>query len=271
MAPETSPAETAEWKEQAAEVFRSTIAVYEVEREQQFFFRTQIDIVRQLMHGAHGRLLAIGCAAGGEIPPLRAMGFELVGIDIVDGMLRSAQQRFSADPGVTFCQADIEHLPFADGSFDHVLCLGVLEYVPAYGPSVAEMNRVVRPGGRVLISVPSRLSAYETSLRWAEASVAPAVRFAKRVVQRVLGRPASAGNVPRHHRNLCHPDRLRELLSTYGFTPGGDAFTAFFFYPLDRLSQTVFESLARVLEPLRTVPGVRRLASQYLVVAEKHT
>ena len=59
------------------------------------------------------------------------------------------------------------------------------------------------------------------------------------------------------------------MLARHGLRPGGDAFTAFFFYPLDRLSETWFQRVARVLEPLRTVPGIRRLASQYLVVAEK--
>jgi hypothetical protein len=47
----------------------------------------------------------------------------------------------------------------------------------------------------------------------------------------------------------------------------GDAFTALYIHPLDRLAPGIFEALARALEPLMRVPGVRALASQYLVAA----
>jgi len=253
------PGAEAVWKREAAEVFRAEREIYESEREAQFFFRTQIAIVQRMLAGAKGRLLAIGCAAGGEIPPLRAMGFDLVGIDLIGEMLVPARRRFAGDAGVTFCRADIEKLPFAAESFDAVVCLGVFEYVPSYEPSLGEIRRVLRPGGRALISLPSRVSAYETGIRVAQ----PLLRWAKKLA----GRATAA--TPPQFRNLCDPPRLRELARAHGLAPKDDAFTAFLIYPLDRLSPALFDSVARALEPLSSVPGLRTAASQYLLSVEK--
>src|SRR6185503_13115809 len=53
--------------------------------------------------------------------------------------------------------ASLAHLPYADGSFDRALCLDVLEHLPFPEQSVAlaELFRVVRPGGELLVSVPN--------------------------------------------------------------------------------------------------------------------
>ncbi len=50
--------------------------------------------------------------------------------------------------------ADINDLPFASGSFDLVICSEVLEHVPDHGRALAEISRVTRPGGRLVLSVP---------------------------------------------------------------------------------------------------------------------
>lgn len=50
--------------------------------------------------------------------------------------------------------ADALNLPFADASFDAVICSEVLEHLPDYRAAIAELVRVLRPGGRVAISVP---------------------------------------------------------------------------------------------------------------------
>jgi SAM-dependent methyltransferase len=50
-------------------------------------------------------------------------------------------------------------LPFRDGVFDVVLCVGVLSYLREDGRAIAELGRVVRPGGAVVIALPNRLLA----------------------------------------------------------------------------------------------------------------
>jgi SAM-dependent methyltransferase len=51
-----------------------------------------------------------------------------------------------------------DRLPFADCSFDHILCTEVLEHIPDDGATIREIVRVLRPGGTVAVSVPDQLA-----------------------------------------------------------------------------------------------------------------
>jgi SAM-dependent methyltransferase len=64
-------------------------------------------------------------------------------------------------PGVDL-RADITQLPLADGSFDLVLCSHVLEHVPDDARAIAELFRVLRPGGTALVQVPYESAADRT-------------------------------------------------------------------------------------------------------------
>jgi SAM-dependent methyltransferase len=57
-------------------------------------------------------------------------------------------------PGVADTQADVTDLPFEGGSFDLVVCVHVLEHVPNDRSAIAELQRVLRPGGCAVIQVP---------------------------------------------------------------------------------------------------------------------
>src|SRR6516164_2767645 len=57
-----------------------------------------------------------------------------------------------SNPGIAFRVADVEHLPFADASFDAVVCNFGLGHFPYPGASVAECVRVLKPGGRIALS-----------------------------------------------------------------------------------------------------------------------
>ncbi|HYH78648.1 MAG TPA: methyltransferase domain-containing protein, partial [Longimicrobium sp.] len=58
------------------------------------------------------------------------------------------------DPGNAMRVADITALPFADGSFDAVLCVDVLEHIDEDARAMRELHRVLRPGGWALLRVP---------------------------------------------------------------------------------------------------------------------
>lgn len=60
--------------------------------------------------------------------------------------------------GATLMLGWSDRLPFADGSFDRVLCTEVLEHVPDDGAAIREIVRVLRPGGTAAVSVPDRLA-----------------------------------------------------------------------------------------------------------------
>lgn len=71
-------------------------------------------------------------------------------IDLSLKMLRRARNRLKSDVP-RHVAADLSRLPFADGSFDAATCGYVLEYVPDARTGLAEISRVLRPGGRLLL------------------------------------------------------------------------------------------------------------------------
>ena len=84
---------------------------------------------------------------------VRRYGCTVVGVDQSPAMLDAARSRLARDPGlaerVSLVQAEAEHLPFADGEFDHLTFTYLLRYVDDPAATMRELARVVRPGGRV--------------------------------------------------------------------------------------------------------------------------
>jgi predicted TPR repeat methyltransferase len=99
---------------------------------------------------AAGSVLDVGCGTGLVGRALRARGFEgqLVGVDISQASLGIAQQRGTYD---SLEQADLQQrLAFEDDSFDAVVCVGVMTYLPEVEAVWREFARVTRPGGLVV-------------------------------------------------------------------------------------------------------------------------
>ncbi|MFJ9031004.1 methyltransferase domain-containing protein [Streptomyces sp. NPDC102274] len=98
------------------------------------------------------RLLDAGCGSGPLFAALRDRGALVTGIDSSAGMLELARRRLGAEAALHV--ADLSNpLPFADGAFDDVLASLVLHYLEDWGPTLTEMRRVLRPGGRLITSV----------------------------------------------------------------------------------------------------------------------
>jgi ubiquinone/menaquinone biosynthesis C-methylase UbiE len=103
------------------------------------------------------RVLDLGCGAGTDtLVAAQMVGPEgwVIGIDMTLEML--AKARRAADElgaeNVELVEADAEHLPFPDASFDVVISNGVIDLVPDKEAVFAEIFRVLRPGGRIQIA-----------------------------------------------------------------------------------------------------------------------
>jgi ubiquinone/menaquinone biosynthesis C-methylase UbiE len=79
----------------------------------------------------------------------------VVGVDISGHMVEAAERRMSerVAPSLSFARMDAEHLLLPDGGFDVVLCALGLMYAPHPEQALAEMRRVLRPGGRMVAAV----------------------------------------------------------------------------------------------------------------------
>jgi ubiquinone/menaquinone biosynthesis C-methylase UbiE len=100
---------------------------------------------------ARGRVLEVAIGTGLNLPHYPA-DVSITGIELSPAMLAVARQR-ATDLGrdVDLREGDAEHLPFGDASFDTVVCALSLCTIPNPGAAVAEMRRVLGPGGRLLL------------------------------------------------------------------------------------------------------------------------
>jgi SAM-dependent methyltransferase len=116
--------------------------------------------LRFLQPADGGLILDAGCGYGRlayriltNIPEAR-----LVAIDISDSMIRATRSCI----GIRFRggRAALESLPFRDGAFDAVICVGVVMHVRDEAAALRELCRVLRPGGRLVLSFNSLLSPF---------------------------------------------------------------------------------------------------------------
>jgi SAM-dependent methyltransferase len=102
------------------------------------------------------RVLDVGCGAGQELLPFASeLGAACVGVDVTPEAGRAGRELFAAHAPaarVRFVRAEAESLPFAGGSFDVAVCRLALPYTDN-ARSLAELARVLRPGGALLLKI----------------------------------------------------------------------------------------------------------------------
>ncbi len=97
-------------------------------------------------------VLDAGCGNGLFAEYLVALGYQVKGIDIAEGAVVAARQRV---PQGTFFAASLEEtLPFEDEEFNAIWCTEVFEHLFDVHRAMAELNRVLKPGGHLIFTTP---------------------------------------------------------------------------------------------------------------------
>ncbi len=166
---------------------------------------TMIDqLIRPHLH-VGSRLLEVGCGAGnlllqatvpGSYP--MALDLSLQALTFVRSRLQEASFGANAPSGFACTQAIGEALPFPTGSFDCVLLSEVVEHLDAPQISIREAVRVLKPGGRLLVTTPNYRSFWPL-MEW--------------TVDRLNMAPKMAGE---QHVSRFHPASLRRVLVEAG-------------------------------------------------------
>jgi SAM-dependent methyltransferase len=161
------------------------------------------------------RLLDLGCGAGRHTYQALRLGAEVVALDQnvadladVEEMVAAmaAEGEIKPPAGPVTLEADALALPFEDGHFDRVIASEILEHIPDDTAAIAEIARVVRPGGTVAVSVPRRWTeqiCWALSDRYHEVEGGHVRIYRGSELQRSL---AGTGLVPlgRHHAHALH-------------------------------------------------------------------
>lgn len=95
-------------------------------------------------------ILLAGIGTGLDLPHL-PKGAHYVGMDLTPAMLQRAQQQCPSDLQIEFHCADVQQLPFAANTFDHVILHLILAVAPNPIATLQETSRVLKPGGSVII------------------------------------------------------------------------------------------------------------------------
>jgi ubiquinone/menaquinone biosynthesis C-methylase UbiE len=131
------------WDRQAPTYDARTAAV-----ERRFLVQSR----RWVCGRARGSTLEVAIGTGANLP-YYAAGMDLVGVDCSAAMLGAAAARAQeTGRSIELRQADAMALPFSDGSFDTVVCTFSLCCVPDERAAIAEFQRVLRPGGELLLA-----------------------------------------------------------------------------------------------------------------------
>ena len=119
-----------------------------------FFFRPAHRMLLANLTAQDRRILDIGCGTGKFASRVLEQFPEsqVWGLDLSAGMLSQCRARSQAADGrLHLVQGDSERLPFQDNAFDAITCTHSFHHYPRQDKVIAEMHRVLRPGGRLLI------------------------------------------------------------------------------------------------------------------------
>lgn len=103
------------------------------------------------------RVVDLGCGSGIFTHLLQQRGYRCFGVDLSPNLVALAKAKYS---DIEFQIGDIEHLPFADASFDGVLLSGVVHHLPERSLCAAEVFRILRPGGKFVAFDPNRMNPF---------------------------------------------------------------------------------------------------------------
>ncbi len=177
--------------------------------------------------GSH--ILDIGCGPGWFWASVAAQlpdDLDLTLADLSPGMVEEAVARVGAQPGWTVHgrEADISALPFADAAFDAVVAMHMLYHVPDPAVGIAEMYRVLKPGGVALVTTNGAGNMREfyalTAAAFGTAPVEPvAALFGVDIAERLLMAQFGDARFERHPARLRVTSPLDVFLALTSFPP----------------------------------------------------
>jgi ubiquinone/menaquinone biosynthesis C-methylase UbiE len=232
-----------------------------------FALRVRREKVMDLFDQPNGRVLDVGCGPGVMVEPILGRGCTFSGVDPSTQMIEIARGRFPEGPRVNFQCAGALQLPFADGHFDAVLCMGVIDALQDRPAAMREMLRVLKPNGTLIITFANLHSPYAW---WKGYLFYPMVEVWHGVLARLRGSALAGRRAAGKTRTLYSVGKAGQALVSQG---AAILQTVGYYYnpllsPLDEMMPSLAFAATKKLEE-RANGKPNWLAAGFIVKAKK--
>jgi 2-polyprenyl-3-methyl-5-hydroxy-6-metoxy-1,4-benzoquinol methylase len=130
--------------------------LYSVSDGNSYHFQVRRARVLELLPEKLGHVLDVGMGPGVIVEQVLKRGGTFNGVDLSPAMVREAREKYGQLEGVSFREGNVEAIDAADNSYDQVLAIAVIEYLKTPDRALAEIARVLKPGGVAIVTVPKR-------------------------------------------------------------------------------------------------------------------
>jgi len=150
------------------EMHQNWIRVYRNPLSAAFYERAFDRICSLLNPPREAGILDVGCGTCAQSMRLARRGFQVLAVDFSETALKKAETEIRSaglQDRITLRREDILSLTLGDGSFEYLLCWGVLMHIADLERAISELIRVCKPGGRIIISEGNMSSLQSRILR----------------------------------------------------------------------------------------------------------
>jgi SAM-dependent methyltransferase len=212
-----------------------------------------------------GKVLDVGCGPGVLVSSMLTRGCKFWGIDGSQRMIEQCRQNFAQCEETHFVVGNAAALPFADGFFDAVTCLGVIDRIERYPLALQEMARVLKDNGTLIVAVGNLLSP---GAFWRNYIYSPLVALLRPFYYGLLKRPQKPAMAP--IARLQRPSTYKKLAAAVGCAATDVVHFNFDLLPspLDEWFPNLAVAVAEKAEGLR-FGNFRWLGQAFLLKAKK--
>jgi ubiquinone/menaquinone biosynthesis C-methylase UbiE len=229
-----------------------------------------LDWVRNLDLSPGTRVLEIGCGAGLLSVQLARRGYEVESVDSTSAMVDLARRNAGmAGVHLDVAQADAHNLEGrSDGAYRLVLALGVIPWLHSPELALAEMSRVLEPGGHLIVNADNRARLHHLIDPLLSPALGPARDAARWLLNRRPRSQATLGTVlhwPGQFDDMLAGQHLHKVRAlTFGFGP----FSLMGHRPFSEARSVRLHLKLQSLAD-RGLPWLRSTGAQYIVLAQK--
>ena len=227
-----------------------------------------LSMAENIALSAEARVLDVGCGAGLAAVALAERGFTVEAVDTVRDMLlttRARAARAAVTHRIRVIQANVDHLPYGDNHFSLVLAIGVLPWLDCIRKAMAEIIRVTRPGGYLVVNIDNAWRLHELLDPRLHPFHAPVRHYLRNVFGLSVKLPPT---------QRCSPRRFDRLIGELGCTKLDAKMLGFGPFSLlgrPLLSESLNIKFHKFLQRCadRDVPIIRSTGAQYITLFRK--